>query len=138
MFGVKVPRYWRHRGFRYRLRGWRCNHCGEVHFFQPVVCRRCRGREFGEVSLPERGKLVSYTVVKSPPAGFERQAPYIIGLVELEDGTRLLTQLTDCSPDELKPGMAVEATFRRIREDGEDKIIVYGYKFRPVVEATSS
>ncbi|MCS7126593.1 MAG: Zn-ribbon domain-containing OB-fold protein [Aigarchaeota archaeon] len=133
MFRIKVPRYWRHKDFRYRLNAWKCNHCGEVHFFKPLVCRRCRLREFNKVMLPETGKLIAYTIVRSPPCGFEEQTPYIIGFIELEDGTRILSQITDCYPEELKLGMKVEVTFRRVREDDPDKIIAYGYKFRPAI-----
>ncbi|MEM3544477.1 MAG: zinc ribbon domain-containing protein, partial [Nitrososphaerota archaeon] len=74
MFRIKIPRYWRHKDFRYRLNAWRCNHCGEVHFFKPLVCRKCRSREFNQVSLPDTGKLLAYTVVRSPPEGFEAQS----------------------------------------------------------------
>lgn len=133
MFKIKIPRYWRNKDFRYRLNAWRCNHCGEVHFFKPLICRRCRSREFNQTSLPEIGKLLAYTVVRTPPEGFEAQSPYIIGIVELDDGTRILGQITDCYPEELKKGIRVEATFRKIREDDEDKIIAYCYKFRPTV-----
>lgn len=134
MFRIKVPRYWRYKGFRYRLTVWKCNHCGEVHFFKPLVCRRCRLREFSEFKLPETGRLIAYTCVRNPPAGFEDYSPYVIGFIELDDGTKILSQITDCDPEELRPGMRVEATFRRIREDGADKIIAYGYKFRPAIQ----
>lgn len=134
MFKIKVPRFWRYREFRYRLSAWKCIHCGEVHFFKPVVCRRCRYREFSDVVLPHTGKLLAYTIVRSPPAGFEEHAPYIIGLIELDDGTKIVSQLADVDPEELRIGMKMEATFKRIREDGVDKIIAYGYKFRPAVQ----
>ncbi len=58
----------------------------------------------------------------------------MVALVELDDGVRILSQMVDVEPEEVKVGMRVEATFRRIREDGGSGIIEYGYKFRPSIE----
>ncbi len=81
--------------------------------------------------LPHVGRLMSFTVVRQAPIGFEETAPYIVGVVEFDDGTRLVTQLTDCDPDELRVGMEVEAVVRKITQDGHSGLIIYGYKFRP-------
>jgi uncharacterized OB-fold protein len=58
---------------------------------------------------------------------------YIVGLVELDDGLRILSQIVDLSPDEIYKKLKVEAVFRRVTEDGKTGIIQYGYKFRPIV-----
>jgi uncharacterized OB-fold protein len=75
--------------------------------------------------------LVTYCTVWVAPSGFE--APYIQGFVDLPEGIRILTQLTDCelSKDALEIGMEVELVIGRIRtnEEGDE---VIGYKFRPV------
>jgi uncharacterized OB-fold protein len=130
---MRVPGYWRNMPFLYRLAGWRCVHCGAFHNYKPVVCRRCRSKEFTQVELPSSGRLIAYTMIRSPPKEFERYAPYAIGLIELEDGTRILSQLTDFKEDELKDEAHVEAVFRRVRVDGEQWVIEYGYKFRPAL-----
>lgn len=80
-----------------------------------------------------RARLVAYTVVRSPPAGAEDMAPYILGLVETSDGSKILAQITDCDYDELLEGMELEATIRKIKEDTDEKLIAYGFKFRPVI-----
>jgi hypothetical protein len=67
----------------------------------------------------------------TPPRGYEFQVPYIIGLVELEDGVKILTQIVDVFPEEIQVGMPVEMVFRKVREAGVEGIIEYGYKFRP-------
>jgi len=132
---MRVPGYWRSFPFIYRLSGWRCNHCGAFHPSRPIVCRRCRSKEFSETELPRSGRLLAYTVVRSPPRGFSDLSPYAIGLIELDDGTKILSQLTDFQEDELKEEIRVEAVFRRIRVNGEQGIIEYGYKFRPAVRS---
>ena len=130
---MRVPRYWRNLSFKYRLVGWRCNHCGTFHHIKPIVCKRCRSRDFTEVELPKTGRLIAYTVVNSVPKEFNDSSPYLIGLIELDDGTRIISQLTDFKEDELREGARVEAVFRRIRVNGEQGIIEYGYKFRPSI-----
>ncbi len=131
---MRVPRYWRNLPFNYRLAGWRCNHCGTFHHSRPVICKRCRSKEFTEVELPKTGRLITYAIVNSPPKEFSRFSPYAVGVIELEDGTRILAQLTDFKDEELKDGVKVEAVFRKIRVNGEQDIIEYGYKFRPALK----
>jgi hypothetical protein len=130
---MSVPRYWREEKPRYRLLGERCAGCGARYFPRTPVCA-CGGTEFKPYKLPETGKVVSWTVIRSPPEGYEKYAPYIVALVELDDGLRLLSQLTDVAAEQVRSGMRVEAVLRKVKEDGPAGIIQYGYKFRPVVE----
>lgn len=130
---MSAPAVRREIPYRYRLMGTRCVRCGAVYHPPQVVCQKCGSREMADVELSWRGKLMAYTVIRRPPRGYEDYKPYIVGLVELEDGKRILTQIVDCDPEEVREGMDVEATFRRIRVDGSSGIIEYGYKFRPVI-----
>jgi uncharacterized OB-fold protein len=59
-------------------------------------------------------------------------------LVKLAEGPLITAQLTDVSPDRVEIGMPVEMVTRKVREFGEDGIIVYGYKFRPVLTEMAS
>jgi len=60
-----------------------------------------------------------------------------VGIIELEDGTKVLAQLTDVDGEALSEGAEVEFTLRRLREDGERGVIFYGYKFRPRLRSSS-
>ncbi len=77
------------------------------------------------------GEVYSYTVVRSAPAGFEDQAPYVVALVRLDEGPIVTAQLTDLGGAEPQIGMRVEMVTRKLRAEGEDGMIIYGYKFRP-------
>jgi uncharacterized OB-fold protein len=129
---MSVPRYWRESIPRYRLLGKVCNNCGAKHFPARPVCR-CGSTDFSDYKLPEDGIVLTWTVIRNPPLGFEKYQPYIVALIELTDGTRLLSQVVDVDLDEVKKGLKVEAVFRKVRENGSDGIIQYGYKFRPVI-----
>jgi len=131
---MSVPRYWREEVPRYRLLGIECTGCGAKFFPARPVCTKCGSTEFKDHKLAEAGEVVTWTVVRNPPPGFEKYQPYVVALIELEDGMRLLSQVVDVDPEEVHAGMRVEAVFRRVTEDGSTGIIQYGYKFRPVVE----
>jgi len=75
--------------------------------------------------------LLTFTVVRNPPRGFEKMAPFVLGIIELEDGSRLMTQITDVMPGEVTIGMPLEAVLRKVSEDGDSGIIEYAIKFRP-------
>ena len=77
------------------------------------------------------GELFSYSVVYDAPAGFDQYAPYIVGLVKTEEGPLVTAQITDIDEDELSIGMPVEMVTRKLRTEGDEGVIVYGYKFRP-------
>ena len=130
---MSVPRYWRNEVPRYRLQGEECTECGAKYFPSRPVCK-CGSTTFKPHKLAERGEVVTWTTIINPPMGYERFAPYVVALIELEDGCKLLSQVVDVTPDEVSAGMKVEAVFRKVKEDGKDGIIQYGYKFRPIVE----
>jgi uncharacterized OB-fold protein len=129
---MSVPRYWRESIPRYRLLGKICNICGAKHFPARPVCQ-CGSTDFSDYKLPEVGKVVTWTVIMNPPQGFEKYHPYVVALIELEDGVRLMSQVVDVEPENVRAGMKLEAVFRKVREDGSDGIIQYGYKFRPAI-----
>jgi uncharacterized OB-fold protein len=71
--------------------------------------------------------------VRQPPEGFDDQSPYLVALVRLDEGPLVTAQLTDCDPDQVAIDMPVEMVTRRLRDLGPTGLIVYGYKFRPIV-----
>jgi uncharacterized OB-fold protein len=121
-------KYWRESAQRYRLEAAKCSGCGKIFFPPRLVCDKCRGESFETVILPADGKLVSYTAIHVPASNFKDEAPIAYSVVELEDGTKISAQVTDCSPDELKVGAPVRLEFRRVQHDGESGILCYGYK----------
>ncbi|MEM2281980.1 MAG: Zn-ribbon domain-containing OB-fold protein [Candidatus Hadarchaeales archaeon] len=127
---MAVPRFWREIPSRYNLIGTRCTNCGKVFFPPRYLCSSCgRKGSLQPYKVKGRGRIVSFTKVHVPAPGFEKQAPYFLALIELEEGCRVLAQLTDVS-GEVKIGDEVEMVFRKISEEGE--IICYGYKARPL------
>ena len=83
------------------------------------------------LKLAGRGTVVTYTVIHDAPAQFELQKPYVMAIIEMDEGVRLTSQLIDVPPENLKIGMKVQAAFRKLGQEGEAGVIHYGYKFRP-------
>lgn len=80
------------------------------------------------------GELFSFTIVQEPPEGYEEFAPYVVGLVKLDEGPLVLAQLTDIDPsDTLNIGDRVEMVTRKLTTEGTRGMIVYGYKFRKLL-----
>lgn len=131
----KVAHDWRLRGQRYRLEGEVCEHCGHKIFPPRDICPECHQPARKPYALSGRGEVYSFSTLTSAPEGFEAYAPYTVALIKLEEGPMLTAQLTDVAPSEVQIGMPVEMVTRRIRTQGDDGVITYGYKFRPVLLA---
>jgi len=87
--------------------------------------------EFEDTKLAEKGKVLTYTIIRVPPHQFVDQAPFAVGIAELDDGVKLTGQIVDCDFEDLKIGQRVKIEFRKIYDEGEAGIICYGYKFVP-------
>ena len=124
-------RYWREIPQRYRYEANKCSFCGKINFPPRIICPECQGREFETTKLAEKGKVLTYTVIRVAPQQFADQAPFAVGIVELEDGVRLMGQIVDCDIDLIKIDQKVKLEFRKIYDVGESGVICYGYKFVP-------
>jgi uncharacterized protein len=89
---------------------------------------------FEEATMSGRGEVYSFSTMYNVPVGYEEQKPYTVALIKLEEGPIVTAQLTDVGADEVRIGMPVEMVTRRLREEGAEGQIIYGYKFRPVLE----
>lgn len=130
---MEVSRHWRLKSQRYNLVGETCNNCGVKLFPPRDVCLECEAPAQDLYTFTGLGEVYSYTTIYDAPAGFEHNAPYTVALVKLEEGPLVTAQLTDVDVNEIQIGMPVEMVTRKLRTDGPEGMIVYGYKFRPAV-----
>jgi uncharacterized OB-fold protein len=138
---VSIPTYWKTIPQRYCLVGLKCRSCGTINFPAREICSGCgKKAEYEPTPLKGQGTINSYTIISAggaPPEFSEQErlaGSFGVAVVELEEGPKIIAQLTDCKLDELGIGMKVEAVFRRIYED--DDVIRYGIKFRPIKTPT--
>lgn len=136
---MSIARFWRETPRRYNLGGSKCTTCGTVYFPPRGVCPQCTShRQSIEKMVPYQlsgdGEVFSYTIVHEAAEGFEMQVPYVVALVQTVEGPVLTGQVVEVEPAEVKIGLKVRATFRKLREEGKAGVIHYGYKFAPVDE----
>jgi uncharacterized OB-fold protein len=129
-----IAQNWRLRNQRYALVGEVCNDCGKKIFPPRDICPYCTQPAQTLFQFSGRGEVFSHTTVYNPPAGYEEYAPYTVALVKLEEGPLVTAQLTDVEPEGVAIGQPVEMVTRKIREDGPEGLIIYGYKFRPKLQ----
>lgn len=126
-----IPLTWRRIPERYRLLGVKCDNCGKPYFPKRSICPKCRRKgKLHEVQFSGKGKVYSFTEVTAPPEGFEDQVPYILAIIELDEGAKLTAQIVDAHKKDVKIGSRVERVFRVIQRDDPEGLIHYGFKFR--------
>lgn len=82
--------------------------------------------------LGREGVVVSWTIIRVPPAGFSTLAPYPVVIVDLVGDGRITAQLVDWTENDLVVGRRVRVVVRRISEPTTEGIIPYGIKVKPV------
>jgi uncharacterized OB-fold protein len=100
-------------------------------------CEAVVDARYNRFQFSGAGEVYSFTTIYDPPAGFEAQAPYMVALIKLEEGPMVTAQLTDVDFVDVAIGMPVEMVTRKLRTDGDEGMIIYGYKFRPPVVSSA-
>jgi hypothetical protein len=96
----------------------RCTACGEHVFYPRRVCPHCFEDSLDWVEASGRGQVYTFSVVQNnAPSAFVDQMPFVIAVVILEEGVRLMSNIVECDPDHVHCGMAVEVTFRPISDE---------------------
>jgi uncharacterized OB-fold protein len=112
------------------LLGSKCSNCGNVLFPRVDSCTYCATEDPAPVELSTEGTLWSWTAVTAPPPGYEGEVPFGIGIVELPEGVRVITRLTESDPSALYAGQAMACRIVRLHTDAEGNDIVT-YAFAP-------
>jgi uncharacterized OB-fold protein len=132
-------RTWRENPQRYRLEAVKCAKHNKV-FFPPrrVSPGSLDGSSLKPYQLPNEGTIYTFTTIEVPPSQFKDSAPYVVGMIELTDGTKITCQVADCDPSTLKIGQKVKIEFRRVQTHGEHGVLSYGYKAVPAIQGVTT
>jgi len=91
----------------------KCSKCGAMLLPPRPLCTKCFSTDFEWVELSGKGKLLSYTVIHVSPPQFESMAPYIVGIVKLEEGLNLPGMIRGVEPEKIRVGMTLTVDFDR-------------------------
>ena len=126
---MTVARFWREIPQRYNLVGTKCETCGAVFFPPRTLCPHCRrDGKIVPCKFSGKGKVMTYSVIHSASVQYSDLKPYVLAIIELEEGTRVTSHVI-CEPDDVYIGMPVKSVFRVLEREGPDGIIHYGTKF---------
>jgi hydroxymethylglutaryl-CoA synthase len=132
---VSLQSRWRERKAIYALYGAKCKKCGAPQISQigqtPRVCVNCQAKDQFEPYKfsDKKAKLFTYSVDQLMPT---LNPPGVSGVIDFDEGGRLICELTDCDIDKLKVGILVEMTFRKMFYSRG--IHNYFWKARPVID----
>jgi uncharacterized OB-fold protein len=106
----------------------RCNGCGRFIFYPRGVCPHCFSDDLAWQPVAGTGAVHAFTIVhRHPSPAFNDEAPYVVALIELDEGVRMLSNLVDIEPDpaSVKVGLPVEVVY----DGATDEVTLP--KFRP-------
>jgi uncharacterized protein len=108
-----------------RLLGSHCGDCDGYHFPRHETCPYCSSDNVQATELSTTGTLWSWTAVTAPPPGYEGEVPFGFGVVELPEGVRVITRLTESDPHALEYGRQMRLVLTTLHDD------VVTYAFEP-------
>lgn len=95
-----------------------CGECGRWVFYPRAVCPHCGGVSLEWRAVSGRGTLYSFTVVhRAPTAELQAEAPYVVGLIDLEEGVRMMGRLGGVGLDEVRIGMVVRVEYHDVTSE---------------------
>jgi uncharacterized OB-fold protein len=111
---------------RHELYVQKCRDCGALRYYPRALCTECLSAHTEWLRASGKGKIYTFTVTNQNPApGFRESLPYVMAYVELDEGLKMLTNIVDCRPEEVRIGMPVEVVY----EDVTPEVTLA--KFRP-------
>lgn len=108
---------------RGELRIQLCRDCERHVFYPRFVCPDCLGSHLDWVPASGRGSVHTFTVQHRAPASYRGPLPFVVAIVELEEGVRMLTRIA-ADPDSVRIGMPVTVAWARLEDDFQVPVFV--------------
>lgn len=99
------------------LRIQRCNACSKAVFYPRAICPHCFADQLSWIVASGRGTIYSYTVAHQAFGPFAQDTPFIVAIIELEEGARMMSRLLDAPRERVTVGAAVQVTFEKVEEE---------------------
>lgn len=99
------------------LRIQRCDACARAVFYPRALCPHCFSERLSWIVASGKGTIYSYTVAHQAFGPFATETPFVVAIVELEEGVRMMTRIFDASRERITVGATVQVTFASVGED---------------------
>jgi hydroxymethylglutaryl-CoA synthase len=124
-----LPLLWREEKQNLRLYGTKCQSCGIIHFPRRRVCDKCGAKDkMEDFKLSRKGHVYTYT---NDHVYLNPDPPETLAAIDLEGGGRFFGQVVDINPQDMRIGLQVELSFRKLH-DGQD-LPNYFWKAKPAI-----
>ncbi len=94
----------------------RCQACQKFVFYPRSHCPHCFSEQLAWVQASGSGTIYSFTVVHQAYGPFAEQVPFVVAIIELQEGVRMMSRITDILPEAVHVGAAVQVTFVQVSE----------------------
>ena len=97
----------------------KCRDCGKYRHEPRIACPYCLSFNFDWTEVSGKGEVYSYVIYRRPPfPNWSDAIPYVVAIIELEDcSVRMVSNIVECKPEEVKIGMKVEVVFEKATEE---------------------
>lgn len=93
----------------------RCADCGRAHHYPRELCPHCHSDRVDWEQASGRATVYTFTIARRPAGpAFKADVPYVVALVELAEGPRMMTNLVSIDPEQVRIGMPVVVQFESI------------------------
>ncbi len=103
----------------HKLKIVRCTSCGSTRFPPTSFCPKCQSADHEWIEASGKGRVFSWIVVRHPVPKdvYALDVPYVVALVELDEGVRMPTNIIDCLPEDVKADMRVQVAYRDVTDE---------------------
>ena len=102
----------------HRLKIQQCESCGHLRWPPAFLCPRCHSQQTKWAAVSGKGSIYTYAVYHQAfQPGFEEEVPYVVAIIELAEGPRMMTNIIDCDPEALCCGLPVEVKWEDATEE---------------------
>ena len=92
-----------------------CANCAKYHFYPRILCPHCHSERVEWVDAKGLGTIYSFTVARRPAGpSFKDVVPYVVALIVLDEGPRMMTLMQCDSPEAIRIGQRVQVNFERV------------------------
>jgi len=96
----------------------RCTQCREFQFYPRVLCSKCASNDLEWAQASGKGQILTFTIVRrAVSAAYDADVPYVVALIQLDEGPTMMSNVIDCDPEALQIGDPVQVVFEDWTEE---------------------
>jgi uncharacterized OB-fold protein len=103
---------------KHKLTLKKCKDCGHIDHPPYLYCTNCHSDNSEWIEASGKGKLVAYAInTYMVPFPFWDEMPYVLAMIDLDEGVRMISNIIECEQDKLENGMSLEVVFDDVSEE---------------------